>query len=169
MNLYTYAGNNPIGFRDPMGLKSSPGRSGQPLGWVWVPEGNGEPGHYVLVRQSDSPLTDEQRLQTVAQQTVNLAQGPINVLTVVAAVEAGGIGVVEAGPVVVSGLEGAKTTAISVEAAYPGATAVAIDIMDVLGPTPTMGATNVGMLLNIAVNVVPSVYDYVSDHTWRKP
>ena len=47
--------------------------------------------------------------------------------------EAGGIGVVEAGPVVVSGLEEVKTTAISVEAAYPGATAVAIDIMNVLG------------------------------------
>ena len=67
-----------------MGLKPSPGPKWTPWAWVWVPEGNGEPGHYVLVRQSDSPLTDEQRLQTLAQQTVNLTQGHINVLTVVA-------------------------------------------------------------------------------------
>jgi len=121
INLYAYAGNNPVSFRDSMGLKPSPGRSGQPWAWAWVPEGNGEPGHYVLVPQSETPLTDEQRLQAVAQQTVNLAQGPMNVIVVVAGVETAGILGVEAGPVVAARVAAAGDAAQAANGAVSAA------------------------------------------------
>lgn len=75
INLYAYAGDNPIRFRDPLGLNPSPGRSGNPWRWVWVPEGNGEPGHYVLVRPSEPPPTDAQRIKQLAPLIVQGAGG----------------------------------------------------------------------------------------------
>jgi RHS repeat-associated protein len=167
INLYAYAGNNPIGFRDPMGLKSSPGRSG-PLAWVWLPEGNGEPGHYVLTRQSDGPPTDSQKLASLTQ-AQRLGRGPMNVLTVVAAAETLGIAVVEVAPVAISGYGTVQTAAVGIETAYPGATEIVMDVLDVLGPNPSLGATKIGIVVNLLTNVAPQVYDFVVDHNWRKP